>query len=97
MSETFDDVQRIVLRGTRWKAARHLMLEFGVRSPLHFLDGLLNEDWPAAAAGCSAGKCAAAPIQTDDREWKTSRRGNRNLHSILATHAAFRSAEPGMH
>ena len=97
MSETFDDVQRIVLRGTRWKAARHLMLEFGVRSPLHFLDGLLNEDWPAAAAGCSAGKCAAAPVQTDDREWKTSRGGNRNLRSILVAYAAFQITEQGTH
>ncbi len=39
----FDDVQRIVLHGTRWKAARHLMLAFGDRSPLHFLNSLLAE------------------------------------------------------
>ncbi len=49
MSEDFDDVQRIVLHGTRWKAARHLMLEFGDKSPLHFLRGLRARGFPTAA------------------------------------------------
>lgn len=49
MSDDFHDVQRIVLCGTRWKAARHLMLEFGDRSPLHFLHGLRARGWPTAA------------------------------------------------
>lgn len=44
MSGAFSDVQRIVLRGTRWRAARHLMLDFGKASPLNFLQALLEEE-----------------------------------------------------
>ncbi len=44
----FHDVQRIVLHGTRWSAARHLMLSFGDRSStLRFLQGLLDRITPA--------------------------------------------------
>ena len=42
MSTRFDDVQRIVLRGSAWGAARHLMLDFSGRSPLSFLNELLK-------------------------------------------------------
>ena len=42
VSTPFDDVQRIVLRGSAWGAARHLMLDFSGRSPLHFLNELLQ-------------------------------------------------------
>lgn len=54
MSKAFSDVQRIVLVGTRWQAARHLMLDFGEQScgkeaPLRFLNALLKESWPTAA------------------------------------------------
>lgn len=51
MSADFADVQRIVLHGTRWTAARHLMLAFGEESPLHFLKGLLKHGRPTAATG----------------------------------------------
>lgn len=51
MSADFADVQRIVLHGSRWSAARHLMLSFGDRSPLRFLKGLLEQGRPTAATG----------------------------------------------
>jgi hypothetical protein len=51
MIADFADVQRIVLHGTRWTAARHLMLTFGDKSPLHFLKVLLKQDRPTAATG----------------------------------------------
>ena len=51
MRENFDDVQRIVLHGTRWNAARHLMLAFGEVSPLRFLNGLLDLRMPTPAKG----------------------------------------------
>ena len=42
MSGAFDDVQRIVLRGTQWQLARHLLLRFEGGSPLHLLNRLLQ-------------------------------------------------------
>ena len=50
MSADFGDVQRIVLHGTRWRAARHLMLGFGDKSPLHFLNGLLKAGYGPTGA-----------------------------------------------
>lgn len=48
MSTDFDDVQRIVLVGTPWAVAQHLMFDFGEHSSkeqvLHFLQGLLNQN-----------------------------------------------------
>ena len=44
MSTHFDDVQRIVLVGTSWKAARHLMLDFTKMDALRFLNALLDKD-----------------------------------------------------
>lgn len=50
MNAPFDDVQRIVLVGSPWQVARHLVLGFPGRSaPLHFLHGLMH-DWPPATA-----------------------------------------------
>lgn len=46
MSKRVGDVQRIVLRGTRWQAGQHLMLDFGHRNPLHFLRQLLDSNAP---------------------------------------------------
>ena len=42
----FNDVQRIVLRGgaargTGWNASAHLLIDFGERSPLHFINQVL--------------------------------------------------------
>ena len=50
MSTPLDDVQRIVLCGSRWQEARHLVLGFGAsRAPLHFLHQLEAHCWPARA------------------------------------------------
>lgn len=43
----FDDVQRIVLRGgarpgEAWQAVSHLLVDFGERSPLHFINQLVH-------------------------------------------------------
>ena len=60
----FGDVQRIVLRGGEragcgWQAAAHLLIDFGERSPLHFISQLLsgcaNPDLPPLTAEATAG------------------------------------------
>jgi deferrochelatase/peroxidase EfeB len=45
---TFDDVQRIVLRGTKWKVGCQLMLCFESGSPLSFINDLSRNHWPTA-------------------------------------------------
>lgn len=53
MSQPFEGVQRIVLHGTPWKEARHLVLDFAASSmPLNFLHQLLRPEpnpWPSVA------------------------------------------------
>jgi deferrochelatase/peroxidase EfeB len=45
MSEPFEGVQRIVLHGTPWTVARHLVLDMGASStPLNFLKQLLQSE-----------------------------------------------------
>lgn len=52
MSAQYGDAQRIVLCGTRWEEARHLVLDFGASpSPLSFLNELRAHCWPARAGG----------------------------------------------
>lgn len=45
MSASFDDVQRIVLHGSPWRVARHLMIRFD-GSVLNVLALLLKRHWP---------------------------------------------------
>lgn len=48
MTRAFDGTQRIVLHGTPWRAARHLMLGFGNGSaPRRLLQLLLKQGWPS--------------------------------------------------
>lgn len=53
MSPSIEGVQRIVLHGTPWKKARHLVLDFAASSmPLNFLHQLLRPEpnpWPSVA------------------------------------------------
>ena len=52
MPQHFSGVQRIVLHGSKWAAARHLMLSFRGQSPLRFLHQLRESAvgaWPTAA------------------------------------------------
>ena len=53
MSAGLADVQRIVLRGTPWQAARHLLIDFCGKSPLRALN-LLLQHLPPASAGAAA-------------------------------------------
>jgi deferrochelatase/peroxidase EfeB len=51
MTTPFDDVQRIVLRGSQWAVARHLVLRMGDRpAPLYFLKLLKPKCWPTPAS-----------------------------------------------
>ena len=54
MTNSWQDVQRIVLQGSRWQAARYLVLCFGEGAqPMHFLAELKKRYprlWPSAAA-----------------------------------------------
>lgn len=52
MNGTFGDVQRIVLRGANWRAARHFAFDFGAprAAGRNFLHSLRKRDlWPTAA------------------------------------------------
>jgi deferrochelatase/peroxidase EfeB len=50
MTTSFENVQRIVLHGTPWLAARHLVLDFSrTKSPSSFLMALRGNHWPIGA------------------------------------------------
>jgi deferrochelatase/peroxidase EfeB len=53
MITPFDDVQRIVLRGSNWLKARHFSLTFDGRSAPHFLERLKPACWPTPASQSS--------------------------------------------
>ncbi len=58
MSSDFGDVQRIVLHGSPWRAAIHLMVSFDDGVPCHFLHSLLDRLSGACAPKSPAVQCS---------------------------------------
>lgn len=64
----FHDVQRIVLRGSAargsgWRASAHLLIDFGERSPLHFISRLLAGQPDSGLPPVSADGAATPAVQ----------------------------------